>query len=425
MENRKQDRNTQSSFVNRTPGKTWNFALDFGGGSNCWWACTPRMLPEDFELRSKYGVGDDWPLTYDDLEEYYCQAEETMAVSGARDGTPFPRSRPYPQPPHRFSSVDRLLKKAFPDQFFIQPTARPTEDVGHRPACCASGVCGLCPIDSKFTVLNTMMHLYERSDVTLVTGAIVQQIEIANAIARGVVYHRDGRLHNVDGDLVVLGANAIFNPHIMLRSGLQHPLLGKRLSEQMSVNVRVYLDGVDNFDGSTSITGHGYMIYPGEHRSQRAAALIETWNMPTLRDVRGKWRQVLYLKVIFEDLPHERNYVRIGSDDPSKPEVAFHGHSAYAHRGLDSLSGELSRVLSPLPVEDVTIKYPPNATESHVMGTTVMGNDPGRSVVDRYMVHHQVRNLVVLGSGGFPTASPANPSLTIAALSLWSAKHLG
>jgi choline dehydrogenase-like flavoprotein len=53
-----------------------------------------------------------------------------------------------------------------------------------------------------------------------------------------------------------------------------------------------------------------------------------------------------------------------------------------------------------------------------------MGDDPATSVIDRHLIHHTVRNLVVLGSGAFPTGSPANPTLTLAALSLWAAEHL-
>src|SRR6185369_5616497 len=90
--------------------KRWIFRLLFGGCSNCWWACTPRFLPEDFRLRSTYGVGRDWPLTYDDLEEYYSDAEDILAVSGPSDPSPSPRSRPYPLPPHRMSDPDRILK---------------------------------------------------------------------------------------------------------------------------------------------------------------------------------------------------------------------------------------------------------------------------------------------------------------------------
>ena len=424
LENRDRASEHAQSFVNRTPGKPWNFSLHLGGGSNCWWACTPRMLPEDFELRSRYGVGHDWPVSYNDLEEYYCEAEELMMVSGPSDGTPYPRSRPYPQPPHRLSDVDRLWKKAFPETFIAQPCARARVDTDSRAACCASGVCQLCPIDSKFTVLNEMMYLFYDPRVTLRTGAAVQSLDVTNSVAKGVNYLEDGKLRSAQGDLVVLGANAIFNPHIMLRSGLRHSLLGKRLTEQVSVNVRVDLDGVNNFQGSTSITGHGYMLYSGSHRSSRAAALMETWNMPQLRDVRGKWRQVAHLKFIFEDLPQDRNFVQVSGEDASKPVVSFQGHSTYAQRGMEALSSELPRILKPLPVENVSIADSPNATESHVMGTTVMGTDRHNSVVDRYMVHHDVRNLLVLGTGCFPTAAPANPTLTLCALTLWSANYL-
>src|SRR5690349_2654326 len=97
--------------ANRTPEKPWAFQLTFGGGSNCWFGTTPRMSAEDFRLLSKYGQGRDWPITYDDLERFYCDAEEMIAVSG--DGTegPHERSRPYPLPPHRFSRADELLKE--------------------------------------------------------------------------------------------------------------------------------------------------------------------------------------------------------------------------------------------------------------------------------------------------------------------------
>src|SRR5262249_40381390 len=111
---------SRRSFVNQTPLKPWTVRIVFGGCSNCWWACTPRFLPEDFRLRSLYGVGKDWPITYDDLEESYCDAEAIMMVSGPSDG-PHPRSRPYPQPPHRLSDPDQLLKRRFPDAFFPQP----------------------------------------------------------------------------------------------------------------------------------------------------------------------------------------------------------------------------------------------------------------------------------------------------------------
>ena len=102
VENRKNsDIALPSTFEQTGAGdKRWMFTIGFGGGSNCWWACTPRMLPNDFRIRSEYGVGRDWPLSYDDLEPHYQAAEELMMISGPDDGSPFPRRKPYPLPPH-------------------------------------------------------------------------------------------------------------------------------------------------------------------------------------------------------------------------------------------------------------------------------------------------------------------------------------
>ena len=67
----------KETFEN-TGDKPWVFTPSFGGSSNCWWGCTPRMLPNDFKLRSKYGVGIDWPIAYNELEQYYCEVERIM-----------------------------------------------------------------------------------------------------------------------------------------------------------------------------------------------------------------------------------------------------------------------------------------------------------------------------------------------------------
>src|SRR4029453_4324539 len=65
------DREAQASFDKERSAKLWVFRLAFGGSSNCWWACTPRLLPEDVRLRSRYRVGRDWPVSYDDLGGKY------------------------------------------------------------------------------------------------------------------------------------------------------------------------------------------------------------------------------------------------------------------------------------------------------------------------------------------------------------------
>jgi choline dehydrogenase-like flavoprotein len=84
--------------IERPPGhKHWQFTIAHGGGTNCWWGVTPRLHPSDFQLRSRYGVGRDWPIDYAELEPWYARAEAIMAVAGPGDNQQqFPRSTPYP-----------------------------------------------------------------------------------------------------------------------------------------------------------------------------------------------------------------------------------------------------------------------------------------------------------------------------------------
>ncbi|OQY42451.1 MAG: hypothetical protein B6242_16190 [Anaerolineaceae bacterium 4572_78] len=413
---------SEKNFINRTPEKPWAYVIGFGGGSKAWWACTPRMMPNDFKLKKTYGVGVDWPLNYEELEPYYTEAEKVMTVSGP-DNSPYPRSQPYPQPPHRFSDPDRLLNAAYPNQHFPQATARTRVATANRPPCCGSGVCSACPIGAKFTIMNEMAHLYKDPRVTLLLDAQALAVETAAGQAKGVRYLKDGVEQIAKADLVVLGANAIFNPYLLQRSDLAHPLLGKRLSEQVSMGAKIYLDGVDNFQGSTSINANGYMLYDGPHRSQYAACMIEVQNVPFLRVEKGRWRQVSYMKFIFEDLPNEKNYVTVSATNPHLPETVYKGYSAYTQRGMDTLPDVLPKILAPLPIERLDISGPGHS-EAHILGTTVMGNDPATAIVDKHLIHHQVRNLMVLGGSVFPTSAPANPTLTLSALTLWAVDHL-
>lgn len=400
--------------------KSWRFTTGFGGGSNCWWACTPRMMPADFAMRSRYGVGDDWPLSYEDLDPYYCDAEEIMTISGPTVA-PYPMSRPYPHPPHAFSRPDEILHEAFGYQYVPQPTARSREGTANRPPCCANGVCTLCPVNAKFTIQNELFGVYEDPRVTLITEAEVLTVDTEGSIARGVTYTKEGAEVRAKGDIVVLGANAIFNAAILLASGFDDPVLGRRLHEQCGVEARVLLGGVKNFSGSTVITGNGFMFYDGPHRAKRAGCLVEGWNRAEPRLDYGRWSEVLRVRLIYEDLPLEENRVLLATD--GTPEARTERRSDYLAVGLATARETFDKLLAPLPVEDIAISEP-SRTEVHILGTARMGDDPATSVVDRDLVHHRVPNLLVLGSSSFVTGPPANPTLTLSALSLRAADRL-
>ncbi len=401
--------------------KPWVTNTMFGGCSHCWWGCTPRFLPEDFELHSRYGVGVDWPIGYSDLEPYYLQAEKVMAVSGEPFGLLW-RSAPFPQPPHLFNQPDEILGRRFPNHYTIQPCARTRTRTSNRRQCCASGTCSKCPRDAKFTIENELSHLYDRdSRVELELNAEALVVETQGDRATGVTYRGRGRRERtVRADFVALGANALFNPVLLIRSGLGERWTGVGLHEQRSAAVAIDLRGVDNFQGSTSVTGLGYMLYSRPERRTRASALIENHNTIRLRPERGRYRETMWLKAIVEDLPGERNRVSFSERDGMT--VDYNGISEYCQAGLDALDADLQPLLSALPVENYTIDVDHARTEAHIIGTTRMSLDQKGGVVDRDLIHHRIRNLAVLGSGCFPTSTPSNPTLTLSALSLRSAR---
>jgi choline dehydrogenase-like flavoprotein len=394
--------------------KKWIAHSQFGGNSNCWWGSTPRFHPDDFALRSRHGVGVDWPINYEDLEPRYCEVEELMDVAGGGSDHLLPRSRPFPARPHAPSLSDLVLQSAGGD-WFAQPTAR--SNGSRRPKCCANGVCHLCPIDSKFTILNSL-ESFARPDCYLLLGTEARQLHLAGGVGRSLVVRqeRGGRTWEVKADLFALGANAIFNAGILLRSGFQSPHLGRYLHEQVSQIAYVDI-GAANYFGGTSITGHGYAYYAGAHRSQAAAVLLENWNAPpSIRAEKGKWTHRLMIKTIAEDLPRVENAVTLEDDEPA---IRWSGHSQYSLDGLARVRELLPHHL-PFAVEGVrwSSVLP---TESHILGTTRMAENAAEGVVDRNLVTFEARNVLSLGGGVFPSCSPANPTLTLSALSLRAA----
>jgi choline dehydrogenase-like flavoprotein len=406
------------------PDKDWLFNIGFGGSSNCWYADTPRFLPNDFRMRSAYGIGMDWPLGYDDLAPWYGEVEAIMSIAGDAAAMPYQMDRPYPQPPHRGTAADELLRRAFPGSFCIVPTARARLATGDRNACCAMGICRLCPTDAKFTILNGMAAVYADPRVQLETGAEVTAIDIAAGTARGVRYRREGAEHAVRGDLVALGANGIFNPFLLLRSGYAHPALGRYLHEQTGLKAIAKLAGLEHFQGSTIGTGYAYMLYDGPHRRERAGVMFEIANKPEFRMEPGRLREQMPLLLTADELALPENRVEIDPENPERPLVIHAGPSRYALDGLAAARTALPGLLATLPVEEIEFAPAPLGTVAHVQGTVRMGDDPATSVVDDGLLCHDVRNLAVLGSSAFPSCAAANPTLTLAALSLRAAAKL-
>ena len=410
---------SDKTFINNNPDKPWAFDPNFGGSSNCWTGCTPRFLPNDFKIKTLYNVGQDWPISYEDLDPYYNEAEEIMAIAGPGK-TPFPKNKPYKLIPQKLTTVDKLIQEKYQELYISQPTARATEATGVRNACCSSSVCKLCPVDSKFTIENTMGYLYHDPRVEIIYNCQVFSMDVTTNHVKSVIYDQNGVTKKADGEVIVLGANPIFNAHILLNAGDKNIHTGRGLCEQVGTFAHLYLDDLDNVGGSSIITANGFMLYDGDHRKDYAACLIESFNDPFIRNEYGKWRKIAKFKFIFEDLPNKENRVVL-SENPLKPRIEYKGHDPYVDRAMTQLEKNIEKLFSFLPIEKIELDGFFQKTEYHICTTTKMSKEATEGVVDEHLIHHQFRNLFVLGSSVFPAISPANPTLTLSALSLLAA----
>jgi choline dehydrogenase-like flavoprotein len=257
--------------------------------------------------------------------------------------------------------------------------------------------------------------------VRILVGAEVIEVERSGPTTiTGVRFRHGGKEQRVKCDLCVLGANAIHSPAILLRSGFDHPLLGRGLNEQLGYAVEVLLDGLDSLDGSTITTGANYSLYDGPFRSDHGGTFLVFDNRYPygVRKEFGRWRQTLALNGTIEEELLDENRVTVNGD--GQVVVHFEGRSPYAQRAAKRSLEQLPEVLAPLPIEKIVFKgYRPS--ESHLQGSLRMGRTRADSVVDDMQVHHDVRNLIVVGTSVLPTCPPVAPSLTAAALSLRAA----
>ncbi|WP_158541276.1 GMC oxidoreductase [Ruegeria sp. A3M17] len=404
----------QETFTQRnTSGlkKNWLAYTLLGGNSNYWWGNVPRFHPNDFVLNSKFGIGIDWPITYEDLEPYWERVEDIIEVAGGQSQDILPRRKPFPYPAHIPSRADVALQESSP---LWVPASNATSNGGSRPTCCANGVCRTCPIDSKFTVLNRFKKLTHPGSHYLL-GTEVRTVDIEGGRARSVrVKDNDGNEMRLRAGTVALGTNAIFNTAILKRSDVRNDALGRYLHEQAVVKALVDTANIKAFFGGTSETGLGYHFYHNVDRSTSAAALIETVNAPvSIRQEPGKWANRINLRIAVEDLPLADNRVLLEDDEPV---IEWTGYSDYAKRGIERAKAGLPNVI-PDTIEHLWISdiLP---SDAHIQGTHRMGFSAEDSVVDDRLRLHSAPNVFVLGSGAFPTCSPANPSLTISALAL-------
>jgi choline dehydrogenase-like flavoprotein len=448
-------------YLQNGPDKFEASSLRHVGGTTWHWLGTSfRFVPDDFRLRSKFGVGIDWPITYDDLEPWYCEAEQELGVAGDPNAAlDAPRSKPYPLPGIPLSYLDRRVAAAVGRLgYTVQPTpqARNSERYQNRPVCCGSSSCiPICPVQAKY---DAMVHVTqaERAGAELIEQAIVSRVEIGeDGRVSGVRFKRpDGTEARATARVYVIAAHGIETPKLLLQSRTaERPQGAANSSDQVGRNLMDHptrlswalaAEPLWPYRGPLSTAG---IESPrsGQWRHEYGAFRVQfqnrgwDWPMGTPyqtvrvlaeRGLRGadlaralvdRSARELTVVTMVEQLPSPENRIVPDEDHRDaigipRPRISFR-IDQYSRRALDHgqrMHQEIFAAMSATEIQHGTTIF----SAGHIMGTCRMGTDAKTSVVNAEQRTHDHHNLFLLGSGVFPTGAASNPTLTIAALAL-------
>ena len=425
-----------------------------GGTTVHWNAQFLRLHPSDFRVRALDGLARDWPIRYEDLAPYYEANEREMGVSGLGGDPANPRSSSFPLPPLPITTAARIGAKAFNHLgwhwwvFALGLLSRPYDG---RPACDfnAQGWYG-CGAAARASTDVTYWPKALRRGAILRTRARVREIGVdPNGRARGAVYYdAQGNLHEQLARVVVLCANAIGTPRVLLNSksklfpdglGNSSGLVGKGLMLHVGQGARgISAECIEDYlhSGHTSLFSHqfyetdarnnfvrGYTLMIGGGAGPLATALETNvpWGANHHREMRRRFPHVIRAGVIGEDLPGEGNRVELDSAVKDSngipvPRVVY-SFSENTRRLLQRGTQAARELLETTGATDIQ-EGEPYPWTSHFMGTARMGIDPMHSVVNAWHQTHDVKNLFVVDGSSFVTGGAVGPTPTIGALAL-------
>ena len=452
-------------------GTAYGFSptMNVGGLAMHWGGVTPRYAPEDFKVRSLFGVGDDWPITYEELDPFYQEAEERMGIAGEQ-GPPAmdPRGKPFPLPPLPLSDNLRQLQgwaAAAGVTMWSQPSAKNSQPHGGRGVCQRCDTCyPICPTGAKYSPDFSYDALVRAGRIRLVTDTLVRRL---HADARtGRITQATGNSTRLPEQAVVVRAKTFvltggftWAPHLLLLSAdTAHPeglanrsgLVGKYLCGHRNVaaQIRLPLDLLPGVNVQHSLVtkqfmrrghpdrylrhdlrvwessyGHAPRFRDAEGRLQLGDALLAEWQ--------GRARTgVARIRGYYDVLPARESALTLDASlrnawgDPM-PRLAFRdAPESAALRGwqeeeIRALFARMARAGGGEVISSASAAG--DIGQEHPGGGCRMGADPATSVVDRDGRSHDHENLWVSGAPTHVTASCCNGTLTFAALGLKSA----
>lgn len=429
-----------------------------GGNTKFYGAALFRMRQEDFgELRHHGGVSPAWPISYEDLEPYYTEAERLYQVHGRRgeDPTEAPASAPYPWPEVRHEPRIQKLHDDLEGKglrpFHVPLGIRLDEKNPRSSPCIRCATCDghPCLVGAKSDAQTICVDpALAHPNARLLTGAKATRLETdpSGRVVTRVHVEREGRPETYEGDLVVVSCGAINSAALLLRSASErHP---RGLANASDVVGRHYMGHLNSilmaisrepnptvFQKTLAINdfyfGSEEWEYPMGHISfvGKLDAVTLSAGAPKLAPgftLELMARHSLDFWLTSEDLPDPDNRVRL--DRSGEIVLSYRPNNEEGHRRLHAKLKDLLREIEGaehvIPFQLFVGQRIPLAGVAHQNGTIRFGSDPSTSALDRNCRAWEVDNLYVVDASFFPSSSAVNPALTIMANALRVGDHL-
>ena len=431
-----------------------------GGATKVTGAALHRLRREDFgELHHQAGVSPAWPVSYEELEPYYTQAEQLYAVHGARgeDPTEPGTSAPYPFPPvshePRIAQLAESLLNAGLNPFHTPLGLLLREENMPYSACVRCPTCDGFPClvvgKSDAEVLGIRPAL-EHSNVTLLTRANAVRLTTnpAGTAVTEVVVEHDGELERYAGSLVVVACGAINSAKLLLASAndrhpaglangsdevgrnyqhaVRHTVLTLSREPNPSVFPRTlaisdFYFGAPGFDqplGMIQVAG------PATSEALRVEPELAATLAPA-RTPREVARHALLFHLSTEDVPRSDN--RVTLDDDGRVRLRHTPGNGGAARQLQERLRALLPNLGLEPAHLIplsTYDHSGPTSVAYQAGTCRFGKDPSSSVLDTDCRTHELDNLYVVDASFLPSTGAVDPALTVMANALRVGDHL-
>jgi choline dehydrogenase-like flavoprotein len=406
----------------------------------------PRFHPSDFEVSSRDGIAEDWPISYWDLKPHYERLELELPVSGQY--WPWGDPHTYPHTAHPIAGGAELAwagARKLGIEMRVGPVGITNGAFGNRPHCIYRGFClQACKVNAKASPLVTHIPDAIEHGAEIREHCMATRVEIdePSGGVTGVRYIHNGSERFQRADAVAVAGYSIETPRLLLNStsgrfpnGLANnndqvgryvmvqgaPQVGGRLPEE----VRVYKAPPPEISSEQFYETDLGRGFARGFSIQTVGPLPIAWAEHVLAD--GHWGQALreYMRdynhwytlgILSELLPLAENRVTVSSEvtDQNGIPVAHMDYSQCENdrKNIAFAKETLNRIWEAAGAQDtLTIdRY------AHLVGGCRMGSDPERSVVDSDHRAWEVPNLFIADGSVMPTQGSANPALTIMAL---------